>query len=108
VLSNDLSVSAAEELLSVPADQRPELLKKIVRGKWDIARVRQAARAARSGPDAAALQQQRRPALGRRLEELRLELHGLSLADLRVTERRQLRLLLNELEFVLPPLRRAS
>jgi ParB family chromosome partitioning protein len=107
VLSNDLSVSAAEELLSVPADQRRELLKKIVRGKWDIGRVRQAARAARSGPDAAAVHQ-RRPALGRRLEELRLELHGLSLANLRVSERRQLRLLLDELEFVLPPLRRAS
>ena len=37
VLSNQLSVSAAEELLSIPAPQRPELLRKIVRvasGTW--------------------------------------------------------------------------
>ncbi len=98
VLANHVSVSAAEELLSVPADQRAELLKKIVRGKWDLARVRQAVLFARSGSvDAAA---ERHVALGRRIEALREELRGLSLAELRVSERRQLRRLYAELAFV--------
>ena len=98
VLANQVSVSAAEELLSVPVAQRPELLRKVVRGKWDLARVRQAVLAARFGPTEVAAQ--RRPALGRRIEELREELRGLSLGELRVSERRQLRRLYAELVFV--------
>lgn len=98
VLSNSLSVSAAEELLSVPAGLRPELLRKIVRGKWDLARVREAARAARLGSTESATE--RRPALVRRVQELRSELRGLTLTELRVSERRQLRMLFSELAFV--------
>jgi ParB family chromosome partitioning protein len=98
VLANQVSVSAAEELLSVPAAQRPELLKKIVRGKWDQARVRQAVLATRFG--ATGVAPQRGPSLGRRIEELRDELRGMSLAELRVSERRQLRRLYAELAFV--------
>jgi ParB family chromosome partitioning protein len=98
VLSNSLSVSAAEELLSVPADLRPDLLKKAVRGRWDLARVREAARGARFGSKEATVD--RRPTLGRRIQELRSELRGLSLTELRVSEVRQLRLLFTELAFV--------
>jgi ParB family chromosome partitioning protein len=97
VLGNQVSVSAAEELLSVPGAERAELLRKIVRGKWDLARVRQAVIVARFGPAETA---PRRPALGRRIEELREELRGLSVAELRVSERRQLRMLYAELSFV--------
>jgi ParB family chromosome partitioning protein len=95
VLSNNLSVSAAEELLSVPARQRADLVKKAVRGKWGLARVRQAARAARFGPNQSP--DQRRPGLGRRIQDLRLELHEVQPAQLRESERRQLRMLFNEL-----------
>jgi ParB family chromosome partitioning protein len=95
VLANQLSVSAAEELLSIPAAQRPGLLRKITRGKWDLARVRQAVVAERFGPTAVAAE--RRPALGRRIEELREELRGLNLAQLRASERRQLRMLYADL-----------
>jgi len=51
VLSDKLSVSAAEELLSVPPEQRGDLVRQAVRGKWDMVRVRQAARMARFGPN---------------------------------------------------------
>src|SRR5258707_7102975 len=50
VLANKLSLSAAEELLSVPPSQRAELLAQVIGGNWDMVRVRQAARTARFGP----------------------------------------------------------
>ena len=98
VLANQVSVSAAEELLSIPAPQRPELLRKIVRGKWDLARVRQAVVAARFGP--VEVVAPRRAALGRHIDELLEDLRGLSLGELRASERRQLRRLYAELAFV--------
>src|SRR4030088_2947325 len=50
VLANKLSVSAAEELLSVPAQHRGDLLAQAILGNWDMTRVRQAVRIARFGP----------------------------------------------------------
>jgi hypothetical protein len=118
VLSNLLTVSSAEELLSVPQKQRAELVKKAVRGKWDLAQVRQAARVARFGPNQSRGAAQ--PGLARRVQDLRLELRDLKLGVLRESERRQLRMLFNELAAlarakavppvppIFPPIPRAS
>jgi ParB family chromosome partitioning protein len=95
VLSNLLTVSSAEELLSVPQEQRADLVKNAVRGKWDLARVRQAARVARFGPNHSRGAAQ--PGLARRVQDLRVELRDLKLGLLRESERRQLRMLFNEL-----------
>jgi ParB family chromosome partitioning protein len=95
VMSSELSVSSAEELLSVPQEQRADLVTKAARGKWDLAQVRQAALVARFGPNQTRGAGQ--PGLARRVQDLRLELHDLKLGLLRESERRQLRMLFNEL-----------
>jgi ParB family transcriptional regulator, chromosome partitioning protein len=118
VVANELSVSAAEELLSVAPKQRGDLLAQAIRGKWDMARVRQAARSARFGPKQKA--GERRPGLSRRVQDLRIELRDVELPQLRESDRRQLRLLFSELTIlararpsadgkrIFPPLPRVS
>jgi ParB-like chromosome segregation protein Spo0J len=95
VLAHDLSLSAAEELLSVPLKQRAGLVAQAIRGKWGMVRVRQAARLARFGPNHHV--GERRPGLSRRVQGLRLELRDVRLQQLRETDRQQLRLLFSEL-----------
>jgi ParB family chromosome partitioning protein len=95
VLANELSVSAAEELLSVPAQHRGDLLAQAILGNWDMTRVRQAVRIARFGPKQKA--GGRRPGLSRRLQDLRMELRNIQLPQLRESDRQQLRLLFSEL-----------
>jgi ParB family transcriptional regulator, chromosome partitioning protein len=95
VLSDELSVSAAEELLSVPLNQRGALVAQAIRGKWGMVRVRQAAHLARFGPNQRV--GERRPGLSRRVQDLRLELREVRPQQLRDSDRQQLRLLFSEL-----------
>jgi ParB-like chromosome segregation protein Spo0J len=95
VLAHELSLSAAEELLSVPLKQRAELVALAIRGKWGMVRVREAVRQARFGPNHHS--GQRRPGLSRRIQDLRLELREVRLQQLRETDRQQLRMLFSEL-----------
>jgi hypothetical protein len=95
VLHDELSVSAAEELLSVSPQDRRELLARAVAERWDRAQVRNSIRrrrtARRSRPWAQVV---------RRVRELRRELRGLPLEELRDNDRRELRLLFQDLSML--------
>jgi ParB family transcriptional regulator, chromosome partitioning protein len=91
VLANELSISAAEELLSVPERQRYEILARAIAERWDRAQVRRASQARPTADP--------RPPKGlpRRLRELRHDLRDVRLEDLSEADRRELRLLFADL-----------
>jgi ParB family chromosome partitioning protein len=95
VLAGGLTVSAAEEVLTVPERYRYDLLARAVEGGWDLAQVRTAVKQQRFGPNQT--RQLRRPGLPRRLRELRMELRDVRPEDLGLADRRELRLLFTEL-----------
>jgi ParB family chromosome partitioning protein len=97
VLANKLSVSAAEELLTVDGKRRYDLLARAVEGKWERAQVRQAANAPRFAAKQAAPV---RISVARRARELRALLADRRPADLTETDRRELRLLFMDLGMV--------
>jgi ParB family chromosome partitioning protein len=93
VLANELSVSAAEELLTLSDSSRYELLSQAVDQHWDRQRVRAAARAR----FAANRRRGRPPGLTRRIHEFRSELRSVMAEQLTEADRRELRLLFSEL-----------
>jgi ParB family chromosome partitioning protein len=94
VLANRLSVSMAEELLSVAEAHRYELLQLAVDQGWDRQRLRQAAKRKLT---AKKQQSTRPPGLTRRLQSLRALLRDVEAGDLTEADRRELRLLFSEL-----------
>jgi ParB family chromosome partitioning protein len=93
VLANQLSVSAAEELLTAPERHRYDILARAIQGGWDRGQVRRVIKTALdtgSGP-------QRRPGLSRDARDLRVRLRDLRPEDLTDADRRELRLLFAEL-----------
>jgi hypothetical protein len=111
VLANKLSVSAAEELLSVDPEHRYDLLARAVDQGWERAQVRRAARDLRF---AAKQSVRRRPSVARCARELRGLVRDKRSSGLTEADRRELRLLFVELgtvarakptgETVFPPL----
>jgi ParB family chromosome partitioning protein len=95
VLSNQLSVSAAEELLTLHHKVRYELLSQAVELHWD----RQQVRAAAQGRFAAN-HGRRPPGLTRRIHQFRTTLREIMPAQLSDADRRELRLLFGELAFL--------
>jgi ParB family chromosome partitioning protein len=95
VLSDQLTVSAAEELLSVPERDRYELLARALEGHWEMAEVRAAVRAQRFGPNQKTAGRQ--PGLTRRIQALRKELRDLFPEHLTAADMRELRQLFLEL-----------
>jgi ParB family transcriptional regulator, chromosome partitioning protein len=95
VMANQLTVSAAEELLRVNERHRYELLYTAIDKQWDRAQVRQAA----SGrPLARHTATSTRPrGLSRRVHQFRTLLRDVHPADLTEADRRELRLLFGEL-----------
>jgi ParB family chromosome partitioning protein len=97
VLSNKLSVSLAEELLTVPEGRRYELLQMAVDKGWDRQTLRQAARkkANRRGRASS------RPAgLTRRVLDMRTLLRDVDPSDLTEADRRAMRLLFADLSLL--------
>jgi hypothetical protein len=94
VLANELTLSAAEELLTVPEQHRYALLYDAIEHHWDRQALR-AAIAARFAANHSATV--RRKAIGPRIRELRRLLQGLSASDLPERDRRELRLLFMDL-----------
>lgn len=95
VLTNDLSVSLAEELLPLPKAQKSTLAREAVERGWDTARLRDAIRG-RFGP-----KQRARPArITAQANALRKALRDASPASLTEAERRALGLLFQELAMV--------
>jgi ParB/RepB/Spo0J family partition protein len=114
VLNNQLSVSAAEELLGLDQRLRHKLLSLAIEEHWDRQQVRAAARG--KGRFAA---NQRSPGLTARLHKIRQELRDVRPDQLTETDRRELRMLFQELaqlarartdshEVVFPPLPEAA
>ena len=95
VVAGGLSVSAAEELLSVPERHRYDIAARAIEGGWDVPRIRDFVRSRRF--DANRPRQRRQPGLERRIHELRFELRDLLAEDLTDPDRRELRLLFKEL-----------
>jgi ParB family chromosome partitioning protein len=97
VLSNQLSVSAAEELLTVPERDRYNLLNEAIERGWDRQRVRAAARFQlnRSGSETS-----RPPGLSSHVHQFRLLLRDVQPHDLTNLDRRELRLLFSELSLL--------
>jgi ParB family transcriptional regulator, chromosome partitioning protein len=93
VLANQLSVSAAEELLTLSDSSRYELLSQAVEQHWDRQRVRAAAR----DRFAANRRRGRPPGLTRRIHTFRSELRTIMPEQLTEADRRELRLLFSEL-----------
>ena len=93
VLQDQLSVSAAEELLSVSERQRYDLLARAIADGWDRTQVRQAIHEGRSPGGRA----RRARGLIGQARELRLVLRDARPEGLTDGERRELRLLFNEL-----------
>lgn len=94
VLGSQITISAAEELLSVPQEQRYDLLARAIDGGWDFPTLRAAIRERFESNQAAT---GRRPGLSRRVMELRQELRDVHLQDLSERDRSELRRLFNEL-----------
>jgi ParB family chromosome partitioning protein len=93
VLADQLSVSAAEELLAAPERRRYEILAQAIQGGWDRGQVRRAIREAGGAPA-----RSRRPrGLTRRIRQLRTDVRDLRPEDLTELDRRELRLLFSEL-----------
>ena len=95
VVAGDLSVSAAEELLTVPERYRYEVAARAIESEWDVPKIRDFVRKRRF--DANRANQRRQPGLERRVHALRYELRDLMADDLTDADRRELRLLFNEL-----------
>ena len=93
VLANQLSVSAAEELLTLSDNSRYELLSQAVEQHWDRQQVRAAARARY----AATHRRGRPPGLTRRIHQFRVDLRHVTPEQLSEADRRELRLLFTEL-----------
>jgi ParB family chromosome partitioning protein len=94
VLANQLSVSAAEELLTLAEPRRYELLSEAVAHHWDREMIRSAARqrfAANQGRGA------RPPGLTRRIHQFRVDVRDVAPDQLTEADRRELRLLFSEL-----------
>jgi ParB family transcriptional regulator, chromosome partitioning protein len=93
VLTNQLSVSAAEELLTVGEVVRYELLSRAIDQGWDRTEVRAAARG-----NFASKQNGHRPAgLTRRIHQFRADLRDILADELTEPDRRELRQLFSEL-----------
>jgi ParB/RepB/Spo0J family partition protein len=93
VLANQLSVSAAEELLTLGPNTRYELLGRAIEQHWDRQKVRSVAR-----ERFAANHKRGRPAgLRRRVHLLRIELRDVTPDQLSEADRRELRLLFAEM-----------
>jgi ParB family chromosome partitioning protein len=94
VLANQLSVSAAEELLTLEESLRYELLSLAIEQHWDRQQVRAATRQRFAAQQASAA----RPAgLTRRIHEFRQDLRDIAPDQLNEADRRELRLLFSEL-----------
>jgi len=96
VLANQLSVSAAEELLTLGPTLRYELLGRAVEQHWDRHRVRTVAREGL----AANHNRSRHAALRRRVRQLRMELRDVTPEQLSEADRRELRLLFSEMSLL--------
>jgi ParB family chromosome partitioning protein len=95
VLAGDLTVSAAEELLSVPESKRYEVAARAIENGWDVSRIRTFVRGHRF--DANRSTARRRPGLNRRIHDLRMELRDLFPEDLTEVDRRELRVFFKDL-----------
>jgi ParB family chromosome partitioning protein len=91
VLANQLSVSAAEELLAASEDTRYELLSRAIELGWDRQKVRVAIR------DRFAPRGTRPPGLTRRIHQFRVEIRDIAAYQLKEADRRELRQLFSEL-----------
>ena len=91
VLANQLSVSAAEELLAANEGTRYELLSRAIELGWDRQKVRAAIRE-RVAPRGA-----RPPGLTRRIHQFRVEIRDIAPYQLKEADRRELRQLFAEL-----------
>jgi ParB/RepB/Spo0J family partition protein len=111
VLNNQLSVSAAEELLGLDQRLRNKLLSQAIEEQWDRQQVRAAAR----GKGRFAANQERPAGLTGRLRKIRFELRDVRPDQLTESDRRELRMLFQELaqlgrapteahEMIFPPL----
>ena len=98
ILANQLTVSAAEELLAVPEHHKYDLLARAIQGNWEISELRAVIRAGRF--EANQSMSRRRPGLIRRVRELRMELRDLVSEDLTDVERRELRMLFADLRML--------
>ena len=96
VLANQLSVSAAEELLTLEENIRYELLSLAVEQHWDRQQVREATRQRFAANQADA----RPPGLTRRIHEFRMDLRDVGPEHLTEPDRRELRLLFAELSML--------
>jgi ParB family chromosome partitioning protein len=94
VLHNQVSVSAAEELLTASERERYDLLARAIAGGWDRAQVR------RSIHEKSTRAPSQRRAVGRRAHELRMQLRLVRPEDLTEAERRELRALFQELSML--------
>jgi ParB family chromosome partitioning protein len=92
VIGNQLSVSAAEELLPLPEAQKRALAQRAVEEGWEPHQVRAAAAGRMNGA-----QRGRRARLASRTRELRQMIRELGAQDLSDNERRELRLLFQDL-----------
>jgi ParB/RepB/Spo0J family partition protein len=97
VLGDQLSLSSAEELLTVPDRYRYDLLARAVKGGWEHAEVRAAVRERRFESNRTG---SRRPGMSRRVHDLRAELRDVRAEDLTAADRRELRQLLVELRML--------
>jgi ParB family transcriptional regulator, chromosome partitioning protein len=95
VVAGDLTVSAAEELLTVPERYRYEVAARAIEHEWDVPKIRDFVRNGRF--DANRSVKRRQPGLERRIHDLRFELRDLFGDDLTDLDRRELRLLFKEL-----------
>jgi ParB family chromosome partitioning protein len=95
VVAGDLTVSAAEELLTVPDRYRYEVAARAIEAEWDVARIRDYVRKRQFASNRS--RKGRQPGLERRLHALRFELRDLTADALTEPDRRELRLLFNEL-----------
>jgi ParB/RepB/Spo0J family partition protein len=96
VLANQLSVSAAEELLTVEDALRYELLSQAIELHWDRQQVRAATRQ-RFAANQGVL---RPPGLTRRIHQFRIDLRDLTPDQLTEADRRELRMLFSELSML--------
>lgn len=94
VLAGQITISAAEELLSVAQEQRYDLLAQAIEGGWDFPTLRAAIR---QRFDSNHNPRGRRLGLSRRVMALRQELRDVQLEDLSDRDRAALRHLFNEL-----------
>ncbi|MBV9582147.1 MAG: ParB/RepB/Spo0J family partition protein [Chloroflexi bacterium] len=116
VLSDQLSISAAEELLGLDERTRNKLLSLAIEEQWDRQQVRAAAR---GKGRFAANHPEREPGLTGRLRKVRLELRALRADQLTESDRRELRILFQDLAImgraptevrapIFPPLEQSS